>query len=59
MPARMVWNWSRGQAIVICYPVPLNGANMDNKVVVPVFVALVGRGFTILRFNFRGVGNSH
>ena len=44
--------------VVICHPGPLNGGNMDNNVVVAVSVALADAGFTTLRFNFRGVGNS-
>lgn len=44
--------------VVICHPGPLNGGNMDNNVVMAVSVALVDAGFTTLRFNFRGVGNS-
>ncbi len=44
--------------VVICHPGPLNGGNMDNNVVLAVSVALVEEGFTTLRFNFRGVGNS-
>ena len=44
--------------VVICHPGPLNGGNMDNNVVVAVSVALVEKGFTTLRFNYRGVGNS-
>ena len=44
--------------IVICHPGPLNGGNMENNVVLAVSYALVEQGFTTLRFNFRGVGNS-
>ena len=44
--------------IVICHPGPLNGGNMDNNVVSAVSYDLVEQGFTTLRFNFRGVGNS-
>ena len=44
--------------VVICHPGPLNGGNMDNNVVTAVALALVEEGFTTLRFNFRGVGNS-
>ena len=44
--------------VVICHPGPLNGGNMDNNVVIAVSAALVEEGFTTLRFNFRGVGNS-
>ena len=44
--------------IVICHPHPLFGGNMDNNVVLAVAFGLVEAGFAILRFNFRGVGNS-
>ena len=44
--------------IVICHPHPLFGGNMDNNVVLAVAHSLVEQGFTTLRFNFRGVGNS-
>lgn len=44
--------------VVICHPGPMNGGNMDNNVVMAVAGALVERGFAVLRFNFRGVGNS-
>ncbi len=45
--------------VLMCHPGPLNGGNMDNNVVLAVSEALVERGFSTLRFNFRGVGNSH
>ena len=44
--------------VVICHPHPLFGGNMDNNVVLAVAFELVERGFAVLRFNFRGVGNS-
>ena len=44
--------------VVICHPHPLFGGNMDNNVVLAVAFALVEQGFAVLRFNFRGVGNS-
>ncbi|MBM3942786.1 MAG: hypothetical protein FJ316_07685 [SAR202 cluster bacterium] len=44
--------------VVICHPHPLAGGNMDNNVVLGVFFALVEEGCAVLRFNFRGVGNS-
>ena len=44
--------------VVICHPGPLNGGNMDNNVVLAVSYTLVERGFAVMRFNFRGVGNS-
>ena len=45
-------------AVVFCHPHPLRGGNMDNNVVLTLAYALVDQGFTTLRFNFRGVGNS-
>ena len=44
--------------IVICHPHPLFGGNMDNNVVLALAFELVERGYAVLRFNFRGVGNS-
>ena len=44
--------------VVICHPHPLFGGNMDNNVVLAVAFELVKQGFAVLRFNFRGVGNS-
>jgi uncharacterized protein len=48
---------SRGLAI-ICHPHPLFGGTMDNKVVQTMARAFVQTGWTALRFNFRGVGQS-
>ena len=45
-------------AVVVCHPHPQRGGNMDNNVVLTLAYALVDQGFAILRFNFRGVGNS-
>ena len=47
----------RGVA-VICHPHPLHGGTMDNKVVQTLARALVGLGYTSVRFNFRGIGQS-
>lgn len=44
---------------LVLHPHPLHGGTMNNKVVYNVFHTLVGMGFSVLRFNFRGVGNSH
>ena len=44
--------------VVICHPHPLFGGNMDNNVVLAMAFDLVEQGFAVLRFNFRGVGNS-
>jgi uncharacterized protein len=48
---------SRGVAIV-AHPHPLFGGTMDNKVVQTLARALVQCGWTVVRFNFRGVGAS-
>jgi alpha/beta superfamily hydrolase len=43
---------------LILHPHPLHGGTMNNKVVFDVFHMFVRRGFSVLRFNFRGVGRS-
>jgi len=43
---------------VVCHPHPQYGGSMYNNVVEAALEALWGRGFTTLRFNFRGVGQS-
>jgi uncharacterized protein len=43
---------------IICHPHPLFGGTMDNKVVQTLARAFVQTGWTALRFNFRGVGQS-
>jgi alpha/beta superfamily hydrolase len=48
---------ARGVA-VIAHPHPLFGGTMDNKVVQTLARAFVQCGWTTLRFNFRGVGQS-
>ncbi|WP_310626272.1 alpha/beta fold hydrolase [Limnohabitans sp.] len=47
----------RGMAIV-AHPHPLFGGTMDNKVVQTLARAFVQCGWTVVRFNFRGVGAS-
>lgn len=47
----------RGVAI-IAHPHPLFGGTMDNKVVQTLARAFVHSGWTAVRFNFRGVGDS-
>jgi alpha/beta superfamily hydrolase len=48
---------ARGTA-VIAHPHPLFGGTMDNKVVQTLARAFVQCGWTAVRFNFRGVGQS-
>ena len=44
--------------VVICHPHPLYGGSMQNNVVDAIDNGFFGKGFTTLRFNFRGVGKS-
>jgi hypothetical protein len=46
------------QGVVITHPHPLYGGDMDNPVVTAIRLAFRRKGFTTLRFNFRGVGAS-
>ena len=45
-------------AALVCHPHPLYGGTMHNKVVHRVASVLAARGVAVLRFNFRGVGQS-
>ena len=52
---------SRGESdrgVVISHPHPLYGGEMRNQVVGIIQEVLAGKGWTTLRFNFRGVGRS-
>ena len=40
------------------HPHPLHGGTMNNRVVFALFQAFQKRGYSVLRFNFRGVGRS-
>ena len=44
--------------VIVCHPHPLYGGDMDNNVVMAVCSALVSNSIAVLRFNFRGVGDS-
>ena len=46
------------KAVIICHPHPLYGGNMDNPVVMTIADAFFEKGFTTLRFNFRGTCDS-
>lgn len=43
---------------LILHPSPEHGGTMNNKLTYLMFQAFVARGFSALRFNFRGVGRS-
>jgi alpha/beta superfamily hydrolase len=43
---------------LILHPHPQHGGTMNNKVVYTLYQAFADRGFSTLRFNFRGVGRS-
>ncbi len=49
---------SRSQAVIITHPHSLYGGNMYNNVVESMQRVYQNQGYTTLRFNFRGVGNS-
>ncbi len=46
------------KGVVICHPHPLYGGSMNNNVVNALENGFYERGFTTLKFNFRGVGRS-
>ena len=43
---------------LVLHPHPLHGGTMNNKIVYTLYQTFVRRGFSTLRFNFRGVGRS-
>ena len=43
---------------LILHPHPLHGGTMNNKIVYDLFHVFARRGFSVLRFNLRGVGRS-
>lgn len=43
---------------IVLHPHPEHGGTMNNKLTYYMFQTFVERGFSVLRFNFRGVGNS-
>ncbi len=49
---------SKDKAVVVTHPHPLYGGDMYNPVVETICLAYGKKGYTTLRFNFRGAGNS-
>ena len=49
---------SSEKGVVVTHPHPLYGGNMDNPVVDQIVQSYFEKGFTTLRFNFRGTGKS-
>jgi uncharacterized protein len=43
---------------LMLHPHPQHGGTMNNKVIYALYHAYADRGFSVLRFNFRGVGRS-
>ena len=43
---------------VVLHPHPLYGGTMNNKIVYQIYQSFARAGFSVLRFNFRGVGRS-
>jgi alpha/beta superfamily hydrolase len=56
--AGMIATASPTRAAIITHPHPLYGGDMDNPVVTALQRAYRRQGFSTLRFNFRGVGES-
>ena len=49
---------SNSPIALILHPHPQFGGTMNNQVVYHLYYLFVERGFSVLRFNFRGVGRS-
>ena len=47
-----------GPIALVLHPHPQFGGTMNNQVVYALYYLFVERGFSVLRFNFRGVGRS-
>lgn len=48
----------RAPLVLVLHPHPAQGGTMNNRVTYTIFQAFVNMGFSVLRFNYRGVGNS-
>lgn len=51
-------NQANASIALLLHPHPEHGGTMNNKVVYSLYQIFVRRGFSTLRFNFRGVGRS-
>jgi len=51
-------NLAGDKGVVVTHPHPLYGGDMYNNVVKTIFQVYRERGYSVLRFNFRGVGKS-
>ncbi len=52
-------NWTPNAPVALMlHPSPQHGGTMNNKVVYALYHAFARQGFSVLRFNFRGVGRS-
>ena len=49
---------SNSPIAILLHPHPQFGGTMNNQVIYHLYYAFVERGFSVLRFNFRGVGRS-
>jgi len=49
---------TRAPVALILHPHPEFGGTMNNPIVYSLYYAFANRGFSVLRFNFRGVGRS-
>lgn len=49
---------SSSPVVLVLHPHPKHGGTMNNKIVYNLYSAFVKQGFSVLRFNFRGVGRS-
>lgn len=50
--------YANAPAALVLHPHPLHGGTMNNKIVYQMYHAFARAGFSVLRFNFRGVGRS-
>ncbi len=54
----LITRGTAGRGVVVTHPHPLYGGDMHNPVVTCIGNAYAKLGYTVLKFNFRGVGSS-